>query len=562
MKKVSTVLILGLALLVPQPVLGAPIPDEQFTVQPPLPAGQEFFGYTRAYLDEAFALGTWSTLIGKNYQDSDPTKKEISGEICSSLNAPNCKYVNGFQYYATLDVCEKKTDTNCIVGLSASIKNGPFVKGMVAEITTPNFKFGFAGNPAQGVPNGATPALWKFDSIKHQGGDLFLLNVVAEKNSAGSGTLYPERLIAALQPISKKRGSFTIPYAVGFKTPTVAGNVWGIDNGKFGECVRILSETECALPWPHPDEIRYQLELRVSKSANLSNFLHGRVVNPLVSLTPHDNDQFSMVIEAGPVSTPFINAWKKNSDLTPELNKILDKQFYSGGGYEGNCTSAGRSSCNFIIPPIELNETGREQYALWLKEFGDKASGVKSMWSIRTLDQNALTSTYGPTECIVNLKGISGVVSTNANVYVAGPPTFNSKTGTLDYKVSSPHFDAQGNANKGYYDLAISEDLARCIYGFSKAPIKAEVSVFGENGEKKVATTSVLQRDGWIYLSAQGFEYSVPTLSVKLSQDKEIEVAPSIKPTSSSRVITCIKGKVTKKVSGTNPKCPAGYKKK
>lgn len=48
----------GLAFLSPSPVSGASVPDEQYVVQPPVPVGQEFFGYTRAYLDESFALGT------------------------------------------------------------------------------------------------------------------------------------------------------------------------------------------------------------------------------------------------------------------------------------------------------------------------------------------------------------------------------------------------------------------------------------------------------------------------------------------------------------------------
>jgi hypothetical protein len=35
-----------------------------------------------------------------------------------------------------------------------------------------------------------------------------------------------------------------------------------------------------------------------------------------------------------------------------------------------------------------------------------------------------------------------------------------------------------------------------------------------------------------------------------------------VKPVAKKSTITCIKGKVTKKVVGVNPKCPAGYKKK
>jgi hypothetical protein len=32
------------------------------------------------------------------------------------------------------------------------------------------------------------------------------------------------------------------------------------------------------------------------------------------------------------------------------------------------------------------------------------------------------------------------------------------------------------------------------------------------------------------------------------------------KPVVTKKTIVCVKGKTTKKVSGTNPKCPKGYK--
>jgi hypothetical protein len=35
----------------------------------------------------------------------------------------------------------------------------------------------------------------------------------------------------------------------------------------------------------------------------------------------------------------------------------------------------------------------------------------------------------------------------------------------------------------------------------------------------------------------------------------------AVKPVAGKKVISCVKGKVTKKVTGTKPKCPSGYKK-
>jgi hypothetical protein len=54
---------------------------------------------------------------------------------------------------------------------------------------------------------------------------------------------------------------------------------------------------------------------------------------------------------------------------------------------------------------------------------------------------------------------------------------------------------------------------------------------------------------------------------VKLTQEKKITEAASqpktdVKPSIVKKSITCIKGKLVKKVTGTAPKCPSGYKKR
>jgi hypothetical protein len=142
----------------------------------------------------------------------------------------------------------------------------------------------------------------------------------------------------------------------------------------------------------------------------------------------------------------------------------------------------------------------------------------------------------------------------------------------LDYKVAAPHYLADGSTFQGTYNLEINETLARCIYGFSDAPISATVSVIGVDGENKVATTLVSSSGGFLRLSASGFTFSNPIIKVKLTQ-KGTSTVSSAKPAAPSALakpapvalvksITCAKGKLTKKVSGTAPKCPSGYSQK
>jgi hypothetical protein len=136
--------------------------------------------------------------------------------------------------------------------------------------------------------------------------------------------------------------------------------------------------------------------------------------------------------------------------------------------------------------------------------------------------------------------------------YTGDIPDWDGKA--LSYQVAGMHLESDGSSVvRGSYDLVMRSDVARCLYGFSSAPVSATISVVGEGGENKVATTVVSEKDGWLKLAAYGFTFSSPTISVKLSQAK----APAKKTT-----ITCVKGKLTKKITAVGPKCPAGYKKK
>jgi hypothetical protein len=208
---------------------------------------------------------------------------------------------------------------------------------------------------------------------------------------------------------------------------------------------------------------------------------------------------------------------------------------------------------------------------MWLPILGDKAVAVPTMWRYRVLTGDEMG---GTPKCISDAKEFSGLVTTNASVYGAGAPDFKKEDGVLDYKVMAPHFTPKNEEFLGTYDLAIKKSLTKCLYGFTDAPISASISIFGEDGSKKVATTVVGEKDGWLYLSAKGFTYSAPVVQVKMVQEPPViaprpSPSPVATPTTAvnpkslemKRSALCVKGTKTKKVFGSNPKCPKGYKK-
>jgi hypothetical protein len=124
-------------------------------------------------------------------------------------------------------------------------------------------------------------------------------------------------------------------------------------------------------------------------------------------------------------------------------------------------------------------------------------------------------------KCISEGIGVTGIVATNSTLYSEGPPSFDSATSTLNYKVAAPHYEKDGKTEfKGRYDLILRSDIAKCLYGLDDSPVTSEVAVVDESGAPKTATTSMTQSDGWFKFSAAGYTHSAPTVKTKLLQTK------------------------------------------
>jgi hypothetical protein len=277
------------------------------------------------------------------------------------------------------------------------------------------------------------------------------------------------------------------------------------------------------------------------------------LLDPDIKISNDASGRQLFSIEAGSVSVPVLNTWTKNTDMPKELYDYLYAMNNWGGFYVYNDGQGNsRDNVQLLTNFDNYDAAAFREYLLWLPIAKDASIGSKSMWVARTLSSGEIESAGSKVKnCISSAKNLTGMVTTNAGMYISGPPSFNSATQSLDYKVAAPHFDNNGKENIGTYNLVLSSEAARCIYGFTKAPISATVSIVSSDGTAQVATTLVREKDGWLYLSAAGYGYSSPTVRVSLTQAK-----------AKKTTITCVKGKSSKKVSAVNPKCPAGFKKK
>jgi hypothetical protein len=206
---------------------------------------------------------------------------------------------------------------------------------------------------------------------------------------------------------------------------------------------------------------------------------------------------------------------------------------------------------------------------LWLPLLNDKAAAMRTFWVAQTIRGELPLESQN----CVRGKGFTGVIGTNAVVYSDGPPKFDKEEQSLNYTVGASHLDSKGDLFKGYYQLNLRSDVARCLYGFGSAPIQAKIEVSSSDGTPSVATTVISEKDGWLKMTAGGFTFSTPSIKVKFSQAAEPVVTPTptpsatpsatVKPIVTKKiVIVCMKGKVIKKVTAIKPKCPTGYKKK
>jgi len=330
----------------------------------------------------------------------------------------------------------------------------------------------------------------------------------------------------------------------------------GGNTGSLGMTPEKAFEGSSASAWAAAFSPLSQFRVKVRMPNSVSGWFAGRLDAPDITVEPSGSGENLVTISGTPVDVPTTSAGfpffsAEAEQIRKDLNMPWDQA--SIDMFKKIEASGGAGGTGFTWVP---NEGLSNIYQYWTKYFPPVAKGQLSLWSVTTLDGS---KTAGP--CFQNPNRLQGMVTSNAMVYQAGLPTFTQ--GRLDYSVSGVHFNVNNEVFQGTYRLIMRSDIARCVYGFSSAPIEGTVSVTSAGGAEQVAYTNVNEKDGWLSLTAQGFTFSDPTISVKLTQAKGASTSPSSGVVAPRRItITCTKGKLIKKVIAASPKCPAGYKKK
>jgi hypothetical protein len=517
------------------------------------------------------------------YNDENPT--------CANMQDPRCSS-GDINYQAVVPYCTGQTDVNCTEDVGIIDESGKKTSALFDRYFPLKAQNQFEGDPLYKIPSGVAGSLFKLPIAAHDGGDSYYLSVVMNGGGNNLNAIQMRDFSVQLSPVkletvgSPCTGVLCRDTGWALVSATDGGNNTGKDAwlrqgpGFSGTnyCVAAsVREALCAQRYAFPSGFKYYVKVRTLQSP--SGWMHGRVADPDIQIKDLAGSS-TIEMQGVPMAVPAVYKMYRYPDMPASLKDQYDVKT---GGYKldpnfltnpSNYVQGGRSAespdplqRNNIYAPTPYSKAGMDQLKLWLPFVEDKATASLSYWSVRTLSASEME---GSSKCYQDSKSVTGIVTTNSTQYSAGPPTFDTTEGTLNYQVAAPHYSTDKSEFKGTYDLVIRSDVARCIYGFSKAPINATISITSADGVPQVATTIIGEKDGWVFLRATNFGFSTPIIKAKLTQEAPVVVAPTPTPTPTASAnpvvkkvtITCIKGKTSKKVTAVKPKCPTGYKKK
>ncbi len=520
------------------------------------------------------------TLLGYSFSLVDNFTQNNSGEstsfirlssgtqrFCKDFNDVSCKneVEAGARYWVNqvLPVCaDEKTLLSCIEGLNIIHGDG--------RIEKLQFKGLIPGNPWPEDPSifleaGSSSSLWvsQEESNPNKG---YKVTV-----SGGMGLSFSNKSTVSRATLSSFQTSIE-PYEE-ITGPFKPEQVFISSDGRRSfsasapnYCLWVDSN-KCGVQTEFNENQKMQLILHLPTDIN--GWLLGRLDQPEFSSTPIGFSSISkrplsrVVLTGFPVKVPLISVKVDRANATPEMIREVDEnKVYIDNpswkiGYMGGTNASSYFDSAYL------------RFQMFEKYLNDKATILYPRWSVRNF-QSSDPRFEGCKN--TSTQSIYGIVTTNASIYQGAPPEFDGEEFT--YKVAGLHKLPDESIFKGSYDLALDSKFARCLYDFSNAPIRASVEVTNTDGSSNIATSSLIEKDKWTYLSIKGFTFSQPTIKTKFVQEKVIArpspaptISPSPSPTPSTialkrTTISCSKGKVIKKIVAVNPKCPAGYKKK
>jgi hypothetical protein len=460
---------------------------------------------------------------------------------CSSLSDPKCVGRDrDLASFVVLGLCENANQEDCVVGLEISRSQGEYRPLEFARHIQSNLVQ--ERDESRGFPGGTTASIWR------ESGDptsQYLVSVGYIGGFWNDGRFALTQLNFNIYPVRIVTGSYE-----GAKMFPEREDYTRVRWGSDGRALW----TEDGLAGFRTDfdpGTRFKLTSRVR--TGVSGWYKGRIKDPNVEISKFSSTNDLITISGEPVSVAVMGVKRKVSDMSAK-----EFRWFQNMGRINNAS------------PVNPDNAEIFDYISHFKEeAGDAALGVTTTWSIGS-------TTWGNRNtCLNDTSRVLGIVSTNSMGFDGDSPQFID--GGLEYRVASVHYGPDRKTPlQGTYDLVLRSDVARCLYGFSNAPVSASISIQGSDGQASISTSSMTEANGWLKFGAYGFTFSEKKIRVALTQEKlesgagESSEADSATTTSpvvatektapKSKKLTCFKKKKVKEFSDRT-QCPKGFKK-
>jgi hypothetical protein len=469
-----TVISIALALVViPSNAIGADL------ISPPNPYGNESNGIN--VLDNWINNGRQASLI-EGPTSLTPNAPKINCTRISDCNLDSLAMVTG---NVLLPNCEDEGDRNCVEGVALQMGNGFVIGESLGESSAPEI----LESEQLNLPEGSGLGRWLIPATSQSPEIRIATHADLNMNYIRSQKPFAHSAIAVTAiPYVDKSGTFSVPKHTYFTDTNGVKRISTV--APPPECAWV-TESACGQMVDLDQNLTLRLSLRVSSS--LGGWLVGRVSDPSVEVDSIGRDYSRIQVTGKAAVVPKIYV----SVPKPLGEKEAREAF--NNWYPGSNVNHIRANDEHAIKVISAFRDLAQ----------DSTIGDYTIWHFASIQTGGRCSDSG--------EGFNGFVSTNASVYQPNPPAF---TGSLfEYVVAGYHFKSDGvTENIGRYDLVMRSDYARCLYGFSNAPLSAQVQVLSGAGQEVVATTVVSEKDGWLKLAAYGFTFSEKEIKVKITQ--------------------------------------------
>jgi hypothetical protein len=468
---------------------------------------------------------------------------------------------NTLQVYNYLPLCADEKVLNCIDSVTWIKSDGSEVKGAFKE-TRGNIDpdFSFSRQEKFNVGASITPQIFTFPGLSHSKGTSYAVTGHVTQDIV-NGTPSAPKIVASIAPVYSE-------------------NVDVDDKEARTDCFNVnTNDVKCWKFASSDSGITFKLNMKLLVKPQ--GWISGRVTSPKVSIGAADaSKRVDVSITGANLSVPILT---KRYDYSDSSERAAWEKISSAVVTQYPWEKVSDVASGELISVYGPNTFSTFNKLVAIDRQADgKPAGVGKAYDVADRLAQVWRVVLDPTNAPSGINGCAasdfqGFVSSNAMTYGTALPKYDGAT--MSYDVASPHYNPGGkdydaDAFKGRYDLLLTESYAKCVWNLKDGIPTVSVEVQKTDGslDNSVKVTGGLNSSTGLYeFSAVGFTFSSPKIKIKLSAPPTKDGTPTVTqaaptkkaaPKVTVKTITCTKGKISKKVIGANPKCPAGFKKK